>query len=36
MFLDKAAHFLFNLLYRGGHLAAWASSAFRMPLERLL
>jgi hypothetical protein len=28
MTLDKAAHFLFNVLYGAGHLAAWYSSAF--------
>jgi hypothetical protein len=33
MSLDKAFHFLFNLLYGGGHLAAWASSSFPMSIE---
>ncbi|RDW87827.1 hypothetical protein BP5796_03521 [Coleophoma crateriformis] len=28
MSLDKGVHFIFNLLYGGGHLSAWASSAF--------
>jgi hypothetical protein len=36
MSLDKAAHFLFNLLYGGGHLAAWNSSAFPTSLELML
>jgi hypothetical protein len=34
MSLDKAAHFLFSLLYGGGHLAAWASPAFPTPTEQ--
>lgn len=33
---DKAFHILFNLLYGGGHLAAWASSSFPTDAERWL
>ena len=33
MSLDKGVHFLFNLLYGGGHLAAWASSSFPTSIE---
>ena len=36
MSLDKAAYFLFNLLYGGGHLAAWASPAFPTPTKQWL
>jgi hypothetical protein len=36
MSVDKAIHFLFNVLYGGGHLAAWASSSFPTTIERWL
>lgn len=36
MSLDKGAHFLFNFLYGGGHLAAWASSSFPTSIEENL
>jgi hypothetical protein len=29
----KLMHFLFNLLYGGGHLAAWNSSAFPTSIQ---
>ena len=32
--LEKIVHLLFNLLYGGGHLAAWASSSFPSDIER--
>ncbi|KAK0102293.1 hypothetical protein ONS95_005916 [Cadophora gregata] len=34
MSIEKSLHFLFNLLYGGGHLAAWASSSFPTPVEQ--
>jgi hypothetical protein len=33
MSLDKGVHFLFNFLYGGGHLSAWASSSFPTSIE---
>ena len=36
MSLEKGVHFLFNFLYGGCHLAAWASSSFPTPLEQWL
>lgn len=36
MSLSKVIHFVFNLLYGGGHLAAWNSSTFPTNFERLL
>lgn len=36
MSLDKGVHFAFNLLYGGGHLAAWASSSFPTAVEQWL
>lgn len=33
MSFDKATHFLFNMLYGAGHLAAWYSSAFPTDIE---
>ena len=36
MSLDKGVHFLFNFLYGGCHLAAWASSSFPTALEQSL
>lgn len=36
MSLSKVIHFVFNLLYGGGHLAAWNSSTFPTSFERLL
>lgn len=36
MSLDKAVHFIFNFLYGGGHLAAWASSSFPTSVEQNL
>ncbi|KAJ9662616.1 hypothetical protein H2198_001288 [Neophaeococcomyces mojaviensis] len=32
----KAMHFIFNLCYGGGHLAAWNSSALTIEIERIL
>jgi hypothetical protein len=34
--LDKGVHFLFNFLYGGGHLSAWASSSFPTAVEHWL
>ncbi|KAH6712701.1 hypothetical protein BKA61DRAFT_607629 [Leptodontidium sp. MPI-SDFR-AT-0119] len=36
MSAEKGLHFLFNLLYGGGHLAAWASSSFPTSTEKWL
>jgi hypothetical protein len=36
MSAEKGLHFLFNLLYGGGHLAAWASSSFPTSIEQWL
>jgi len=36
MSIDKGVHFLFNFLYGGVHLSAWASSSFPTFTERVL
>jgi hypothetical protein len=36
MSIDKGVHFLFNFLYGGGHLSAWASSSFPIFTECVL